>query len=88
VNHHRRFAGKVCADRSPDIGAASARDDSRLLYEQLRLRDLSDESAVEQLRARFLGMMCDPKRDVAFFVGNQAKHVGTFSVLGVYYPER
>lgn len=33
-------------------------------------------------------MMCDPRRNVAFYVGNQAKRTHVFSVLGVYYPER
>jgi hypothetical protein len=32
--------------------------------------------------------MCAADRDVAFFVGNQAKHPGVFSVLGVYWPKR
>jgi hypothetical protein len=31
-------------------------------------------------------MMCDPRRDTAFYVGNQAKRAHVFSVLGVYYP--
>jgi hypothetical protein len=40
------------------------------------------------LEDKFLMMMCDRRRDVAFYVGNQAKRVHVFSVLGVYYPER
>jgi hypothetical protein len=32
--------------------------------------------------------MCGPDREVAFYVGNQAKHPRTFSVLGVYWPRR
>jgi len=43
---------------------------------------------MSQLRGRFLDMMCAANRDVAFFVGNQAKRVNVFSVLGVYYPQR
>lgn len=55
---------------------------------QRQLAGSSDAHLREQLEAKFLGMMCDPSRDVAFFVGNQAKRVHVFSVLGVYYPKR
>lgn len=55
---------------------------------QRRLRHHSDEEAVRELRTKFLDMMCGPERDVAFYVGNQAKRRHTFSVLGVYYPSR
>jgi hypothetical protein len=55
---------------------------------QRRLRDRDDPTAIRQLRAKFLDQMCAPDRDVAFYVGNQAVHPGTFSVLGVYWPAR
>ena len=55
---------------------------------QRRLTGLSDEETCRQLRARFLTMMCNPRHDLAFYVGNQAKRVRVFSVLGVYYPGR
>ncbi|WP_433315602.1 hypothetical protein [Micromonospora chersina] len=55
---------------------------------QRRLRHYSDEEARGALKKKFLDMMCAPKRDVAFYVGNQAKRRHVFSVLGVYYPER
>lgn len=53
---------------------------------QRRLSQHSDQDARAELEARFLGMMCSPKRKFAFFVGNQAKRVHVYSVLGVYYP--
>jgi hypothetical protein len=39
-------------------------------------------------RDKFLDQMCAADHDVAFYVGNQARHVGVFSVLGVYWPPR
>ncbi|TVT36407.1 hypothetical protein FNH05_25710 [Amycolatopsis rhizosphaerae] len=53
---------------------------------QRRLGKLDDASLIEALRAKFLGELCAPNRDVAFYVGNQAKRQHVFSVLGVYYP--
>lgn len=55
---------------------------------QRQLAGSSDEHTCAQLREKFLVMMCAPDRDTAFFVGNQAKRVRVFSVLGVYYPRR
>lgn len=55
---------------------------------QHRLRGYSDKALAEALKAKFLGEMCAPDRDVAFYVGNQAKRVHTFSILGVYWPRR
>lgn len=42
----------------------------------------------EHLEQKFLHEMCRPTRDVAFYVGNQAKRTNVFSVLGVYWPPR
>jgi hypothetical protein len=53
---------------------------------QRRLAGRDDAEVQRELQAKFLTMMCSPKRDVAFYVGNQAKRVHVFSVLGVYYP--
>jgi hypothetical protein len=39
------------------------------------------------LKEKFNGL-CSPDRDVAFYVGNQAKRQQVFSVLGVYCPKR
>lgn len=55
---------------------------------QRRQAALSDAELRRALQDKFLTMMCSPNRDTAFYVGNQAKRVQTFSVLGVYYPER
>jgi hypothetical protein len=47
-----------------------------------------DTSTATALRARFLEMMCGPRRDPAFFLGNLSKRRFTFSTLGCYYPEK
>ena len=55
---------------------------------QRRLQNLSDERTVQLLRERFFGMVCDPRKDTCFYVGNQAKRRHTFSVIGMYHPPR
>lgn len=55
---------------------------------QRRLQHLDDAAAATELRLKFYDQLCGPQRDVAFFVGNQAKRHHTFSILGVYYPPR
>jgi len=55
---------------------------------QRHLWQASEADAKEAIRKRFLDELCAPSRDVAFYVGNQAKRPQTFSILGVYYPER
>jgi hypothetical protein len=42
----------------------------------------------ERLKARWLGELCAPDRDTAFFVGNQHQHPNSFLVLGVWWPPR
>ncbi len=42
----------------------------------------------ERLKARWLGDLCAPERDTAFFVGNQHQHPNAFLVLGVWWPDR
>lgn len=53
---------------------------------QRKLHGSPDEIAAA-LKEKFLGL-CGSDRDVAFYVGNQAKRQHVFSVLGVYYPTR
>ncbi|WP_245782865.1 MULTISPECIES: hypothetical protein [Amycolatopsis] len=55
---------------------------------QRRLNHLDDDALARELRARFLGQLCAPGRNAAFYVGNQAKRQHVFSVLGVYSPPR
>lgn len=62
--------------------------DWELVTLQRRHAGLADADAIDKIREKFLTMMCTPSRDVAFFVGNQAKRLHVFSVLGVYYPGR
>jgi len=53
---------------------------------QRRLARMDDAAAKKAIEAKFMGMVCDPGKDTCFFVGNQAKHRNTFSVLGMWYP--
>jgi len=62
--------------------------DWELVAFQRRLRQLSDAELVTAIRDKFLGELCGPARDVAYFVGNQAKRTHVFSVLGVWWPPR
>ncbi|SCE95335.1 hypothetical protein GA0070558_115107 [Micromonospora haikouensis] len=62
--------------------------DWELVALQRRFDGYSDAALREALEAKFLGEMCAPNRAVAFYVGNQAKRVHVFSVLGVYWPKR
>ncbi|MET8004509.1 hypothetical protein [Nonomuraea glycinis] len=55
---------------------------------QRRFNDCDDESLKQVIREKFWDMMCSPKRDTIFFVGNQQAHPRSFIVLGVVYPER
>jgi hypothetical protein len=42
----------------------------------------------DQMRERWLGQLCGPTRDTAFYIGNQHQHPNAFLVLGVWWPER
>jgi len=55
---------------------------------QRHLRNHADAETRAAIRKRFYEEMCAPDRDVAFYVGNQAKRPQTFSILGLYYPKR
>jgi hypothetical protein len=46
-----------------------------------------EAKAREMLYGNWRDMMLAPERDVHFYVGNQALHRGSFSVLGVWYPK-
>ncbi len=57
-------------------------------FQRKRLVGLPAGKARQVLIDKFLGELCGPDRDVAFYVGNQAKRPHVFSVLGVYWPKR
>ncbi|BCJ65839.1 hypothetical protein [Polymorphospora rubra] len=62
--------------------------DWELVAFQRSLRGSSDTELRQALEQKFLHELCAPSRDVAFYVGNQAKRVNVFSVLGVYWPPK
>jgi hypothetical protein len=51
-----------------------------------QVRNASDWQ--ERMRERWIGRLCAPQRDTAFFVGNQHQHPGSFMVLGVWWPPK
>jgi hypothetical protein len=55
---------------------------------QRKLRHLDNDQSVQALKKRFLTEICHSSKDLAFYVGNQAKRHQTFSILGAYYPGR
>lgn len=42
----------------------------------------------DRMKRRWVGDLCAPDRDTAFFVGNQHQYLNSFLVLGVWWPER
>ncbi|MGH3840551.1 MAG: hypothetical protein ACRDS0_03765 [Pseudonocardiaceae bacterium] len=55
---------------------------------QRKLSHYDDQQLQAALRTRFYDEICGADRDVIFYLGNQAKRLQTFMVLGMYYPKR
>jgi hypothetical protein len=55
---------------------------------QRNLSALGDAELRAALRKKFLDEICAPTRDLAFFVGNQARHPQGFMILGAFWPPR
>ena len=53
---------------------------------QRKVSALGEAEAKDAIRRRFLDEVCAADRDIAFYVGNQAKRHQTFSILGVFWP--
>ncbi len=53
-------------------------------YRRVRRR----EDWRDRMKNRWLGDLCGPGRDTAFFVGNMHQHPRSFLVLGVWWPPR
>lgn len=62
--------------------------DWEFVAQQRHLRRRPDAEIRRELRQRWFKEVCAPDRDVAFYVGNQAKRSQTFSILGVWWPKR
>lgn len=52
----------------------------------LKWERLYRDNLHEKLLETYEGKVLAPDRDTHFFVGNQHQHLGTFMVLGAYYP--
>jgi hypothetical protein len=50
--------------------------------------DNGEATALQMVRQKFLGEMCDPRKDTIFFVGNHHRYPESFMVLGVFWPPR
>jgi hypothetical protein len=58
------------------------------LYRTLRDRGEAEADVLRKIKDKWLGQMCSPARDTAFFVGNQFRNPDGFLVLGVFWPPR
>lgn len=78
--YHWRCASRTCGGHKQSI------IDWEFVALQRHLRDRTEPEIREALHQRWFDEVCAPDRDVAFYVGNQAKRHQTFSILGVYWP--
>jgi hypothetical protein len=62
--------------------------DWELVAFQRTMARCGDDDLRRAISGKFLDELCAPGRDVAFYVGNQAKRAHVFSILGVYWPPR
>lgn len=81
--HYRWLCGNRSC-RGHDMGLI----DWEFVALQRHLRGRPDSEIRQALRTKWLDEVCAPGRDVAFYVGNQAKRAQVFSVLGVWWPPR
>lgn len=51
-------------------------------------RDSGQAEGLAKIRQKWLGELCSPAKDTAFFVGNQHLHPTSFVVLGVFWPPK
>ena len=85
-----RFIGRYrwrCADPACNSHTQQILDWEFVVL-QRRLSGYSDDAAREALRQRFFDEICAKTKDLAFYVGNQAKRRRTFSIIGIYYPPK
>jgi hypothetical protein len=47
-----------------------------------------EATALQMIRQKFLGEMCDARKDTIFFVGNHHQYPESFMVLGVFWPPK
>ncbi|MBN1353634.1 MAG: hypothetical protein JW994_03065 [Candidatus Omnitrophica bacterium] len=57
-------------------------------YRDWRHKYKPEEHLLNMIRKRWLELICAPKNDVYFFVGNMHRFPKTFMVLGVFYPPK
>jgi hypothetical protein len=57
-------------------------------YRNWRHRYKSEDHLLKMIRKRWLDLMCAPKNDTYFFVGNMHRFPTTFMILGTFYPPK
>lgn len=57
-------------------------------YRDWRHRYKPEELLLKMIRKRWLDLICAPKNDVYFYVGNMHRFPSTFMILGVFYPPK
>lgn len=57
-------------------------------YRNWRYKYKPVEQLIEKIKQRWLDLICAPKNDVYFYVGNMQRFRNQFMVLGVFYPPK
>ena len=57
-------------------------------YRDWRYKYKAEDLLLSKIRQRWLDLICSPKSDIYFFVGNMHRFPATFMVLGAFYPPK
>ncbi len=57
-------------------------------FRSWRRRYKTTEKLLEMIEKKWIGMICAPKRDTYFYVGNQLRFRDNFMILGTFYPPK
>lgn len=59
------------------------------LYRNSRDKHEDDIKSIKKdIRNKFLNELCGPDKDTYFFVGDMRQHLGSFIVLGIFWPQK
>ena len=58
------------------------------LFRYMRDKHGGEQVAIDKVKQKFLGQMCDEKIDTHFFVGTMLAHPKSWIVLGVFWPKK
>lgn len=57
-------------------------------FRSWRRRYKTTEKLLEMIEEKWIGMICAPKRETYFYVGNQLRFRDNFMILGTFYPPK